>query len=118
MADWASVTDDELAGYAAYSQARVRAYAVWGPNTEPPDAEDRAALAEWKRRQEAPYFEAPVISAAYSPDMTNIGGYVVDANGNQFEIEDETSDGRHVVITTGRGQETIDLAEGWRVEEG
>lgn len=66
---------------------------------------------------EAPYFEAPVISAAYGPDMTNIGGYVVDASGNSFEIFDETPDGRHVVIQTGHGDTMIDLAEGWRVEE-
>jgi len=66
---------------------------------------------------EAPYFEAPVISAAYGPDMSNIGGYVIDAAGTYFEILDETPDGREVLIQTGHGETIIDLAEGWRVEE-
>jgi hypothetical protein len=45
----------------------------------------------------------------YGPDQSNIGAFVQDGKGHVFEIEDETPDGRHVVITTGHGDTTLDL---------
>jgi hypothetical protein len=45
----------------------------------------------------------------YGPDQTNIGAFVQDGRGHIFEVEDETPDGRHVVISTGHGTSMVDL---------
>lgn len=50
MSAWADCSDDLIAGWAADSQARTRAHAVYGLATETPTEEDKAVIAEWKRR--------------------------------------------------------------------
>jgi hypothetical protein len=50
VTDWTDCSDELIAPWAADSQARTRAYAVYGSATEVPTAEDEAAIAEWKRR--------------------------------------------------------------------
>lgn len=50
MTDWTDCGDELVAAWAADSQARARAYAVYGSATEAPTAEDEAVTTEWKRR--------------------------------------------------------------------
>jgi hypothetical protein len=45
----------------------------------------------------------------YGPEQSNIGAFVQDGKGHLFEVEDETPDGRHVVISTGHGTSMVDL---------
>ena len=54
-------------------------------------------------------------TAAYGPDQTNIGRSIRDHQGRTFEIEDESLDGRYVVVLTGHGDSQIDLEEGYVV---
>lgn len=50
MTDWTDCSDELVAAWAADSQARARAYAVYGSATEAPTAEDEGVITEWKRR--------------------------------------------------------------------
>ena len=47
----------------------------------------------------------------YGPEQTNIGRSIRDHRGRTFEIEDESLDGRYVVVLTGWGDSQIDLEE-------
>lgn len=62
-----------------------------------------------KARRRYHEIESGRLRVPYGPDQTNIGTFVQDGKGHVFEVEDETADGRHVVITTGHGDTTLDL---------
>jgi hypothetical protein len=62
-----------------------------------------------KARQRYREIENGRLRVPYGPEQSNIGAFVQDGKGHLFEVEDETPDGRHVVISTGHGTSMVDL---------